>query len=76
MILIGFDASKALKDAIRSGEVAGAITQNPVGMGYKSVEAAVKIINGESVPSFIDTGFYWYDASNMDEPHIAVLLYD
>ncbi|MDD4493959.1 MAG: ABC transporter substrate-binding protein [Eubacteriales bacterium] len=74
--IIGFDSSKALKDAIRSGEIAGAITQDPVAMGYKAVEAVVKLVNGEKIPEIIDTGCYWYDASNMDEDHIAPLLYD
>lgn len=76
IIIIGFDSSKALKDAVRAGEIAGAITQDPIGMGYKSVEAAVKLIRGESVEKFIDTGAYWYDSTNMDEDHIAPLLYD
>lgn len=76
VMIIGFDSSKAMKKAIRAGEIAGAITQNPIGMGYKSVEAAVKLINGEEVPKIIDTGCYWYDRTNMDEEHIAPLLYD
>ena len=74
--LVGFDSSAAMKDGVRSGEIIGAITQDPVGMGYKTVEAAVKLCKGESVDSFIDTGCYWYDSSNMDEKHIAPLLYD
>ena len=45
-------------------------------MGYKSIEAAVKLANGEEVEDFIDTGCYWYDASNMDDENIAPLLYD
>lgn len=74
--LIGFDSSAAMKEAIRSGEIVGAITQNPIGMGRAAVETAVKLINGEEVPEFIDTGCCWYDASNMDDPEIAPLLYD
>ncbi|MDR1852321.1 MAG: ABC transporter substrate-binding protein [Propionibacteriaceae bacterium] len=74
--LVGFDSGKAQLDAIRSGEMAGAITQDPVGMGKKVVEAAVKAIKGETLPSFIDTGFYWYDKSNIDDPTIAAVLYD
>ena len=65
-----------MKEAIRNGQIAGAITQDPIGMGYKSIEAAVKLVNGEKVESFIDTGCYWYDADNMDDPQIAPLLYD
>ncbi|MBQ0145762.1 MAG: ABC transporter substrate-binding protein [Lachnospiraceae bacterium] len=76
VIIIGFDSSAALKEGIRNGEIAGAITQDPVGMGYKSVEAVVKALKGESLPEFIDTGCYWYDKTNMDDPKIAPLLYD
>ena len=76
IMLVGFDSSAAMKDGIRTGEIVGAITQDPVGMGYKTVEAAVKLLNGEQVDSFIDTGCYWYDASNMDAHHVATLLYD
>lgn len=77
VLLVGFDSSKALKDGIRSGEIAGAITQNPVAMGYKTVEAAVKLMNGEDLgTNFIDSGFAWYNAENMDSPEIAPCLYD
>lgn len=76
IVVIGYDAGKQQKDAVRSGAEAGAITQNPVGIGYKCVEAAVKALNGESVPKVIDTGFFWYDASNMDEEQFIPLLYD
>ena len=62
-------------DAVRSGVESGAITQDPIGIGYKCVEAAVKAINGETLPKTIDTGFHWYDASNIDAADIAPLLY-
>lgn len=76
IVVIGYDSGKAQMDAIRSGVMAGAITQNPVGIGYKSVEAAVKAINGEELPEEIDTGFYWYDATNIDSEEIKPLLYE
>ena len=56
--------------------MAGAITQNPVGIGYEAVKAAVKAINGESLPKEVDTGFYWYDKTNIDDPKIKPNLYD
>jgi ribose transport system substrate-binding protein len=74
--LVGFDSGQAQLDAIRSGEMAGAITQNPVGMGAEVVKAAIKAINGETLPKTIDTGFYWYDQSNIDDPTIAACLYE
>nr|WP_217509801.1 MULTISPECIES: ABC transporter substrate-binding protein [unclassified Herbaspirillum] len=76
IIIIGYDSGKQQTDAIREGIMAGAITQNPVGIGYKTVEAAVKAIKGEKLPKIIDTGFYWYDKSNIDDPKIKAVLYD
>ncbi|WP_016834413.1 ABC transporter substrate-binding protein [Herbaspirillum lusitanum] len=76
VVIIGFDSGKQQKDAIRDGQMAGAITQNPVGIGYKTVEAAVKALKGEKLPKIIDTGFYWYDKSNIADPKIAAVLYD
>ncbi|WP_170775702.1 ABC transporter substrate-binding protein [Ruegeria lacuscaerulensis] len=76
LVIIGYDSGKAQKDAIKSGLMAGAITQNPVGIGYETVKAAVSALKGEEVPALIDTGFYYYDASNMDDPKIAAVLYD
>jgi ribose transport system substrate-binding protein len=75
IVVIGYDSGQAQMDAIRSGAEAGAVTQDPIGIGYKSVEAAVKALNGVSVPKNIDTGFHWYDKTNIDDPAIAALLY-
>ena len=76
IVIVGYDSGKLQKDAIRDGTMAGAITQNPVGIGYKTVEAAVKALKGEKLPKIIDTGFYWYDKTNIDDPKIAAVLYD
>ena len=76
VMVIGYDSGTQQKEAIRSGAMAGAITQNPVGIGYETVKAAVEAIKGEKVEKSIDTGFYWYDKSNIDAPEIAAVLYD
>jgi ribose transport system substrate-binding protein len=76
VVIIGYDSGAQQKQAIRDGLMAGAITQNPVGIGYKTVEAAVKATKGEAVEKNIDTGFYFYDKSNIDSPEIAAVLYD
>lgn len=73
--IIGFDSGKAQIDAIKDGTMAGAITQNPVGIGEETVKAAMKAIKGESLPKVIDTGFFWYDKTNIDDPKIAAVLY-
>ena len=76
LVVIGYDSGKAQTDAVRSGLMAGAITQDPIGIGYKTVDAAVKAIKGEQLPKNIDTGFYWYDKTNIDDPKIKAVLYD
>jgi ribose transport system substrate-binding protein len=76
LVIIGYDSGKQQKQAIRDGLMAGAITQNPVGIGYKTVEAAVKALKGEKLEKVIDTGFFYYDKSNMEDPKIAAVLYD
>jgi len=76
IVVIGFDSGKAQLDYIRDGTIAGAITQNPVGIGYQTVQSAVKALKGETLPKVIDTGFYYYDKTNIDDPKIAAVLYN
>lgn len=73
--IVGFDSGAAQINAIKDGTMAGAITQDPIGIGKSVVESAYKLANGESVEEFIDTGSYWYDKSNIDDPEIAAVLY-
>jgi ribose transport system substrate-binding protein len=73
--IVGFDSGKAQIDAIKNGTMAGAITQNPVGIGEQTVSAAMKVIRGEEVPKVIDTGYFWYDKTNIDDPKIQAVLY-
>ncbi|ALE93827.1 LacI family transcriptional regulator [Arthrobacter alpinus] len=76
LIIVGFDSGKAQMDAIKEGLMSGAVTQNPVGIGYETVKAAVAAIKGEKVEKVIDTGFYWYDKANIADPKIAANLYE
>jgi ribose transport system substrate-binding protein len=75
IVVVGYDSGQAQIDAINSGLMAGAITQNPIGIGQQCVDAAVKAINGETLPKTIDTGFYWYDKTNINNPEIQAVLY-
>ena len=76
LVLIGYDSGKEQKEAIISGLMAGAITQNPVGIGKCVVDSAVKALKGETLPKTVDTGFYWYDKTNITDPKVAAVLYD
>jgi ribose transport system substrate-binding protein len=74
--LVGFDSGKAQIDAIKDGSMAGAVTQDPINMGRELVKAAMKAIKGQSQPKTIDTGFYWYDKTNVDDAKIKPMLYE
>jgi ribose transport system substrate-binding protein len=75
VVVIGYDSGQQQMDAIRAGTEAGAITQDPIGIGFKCVEAAVNALKGQTLSKNIDTGFKWYDKTNIDNPDIAALLY-
>ena len=75
LLVVGFDAGKSQKDAVSSGAFLGSVTQDPYQMGYQAVTLAVQAADGQSVQD-VDTGSHWYNADNIDDPTIAVLLYD
>ena len=75
VIGVAFDSGTMIKDAIKDGRLAGAVTQSPVAIGYQTVQLAVKAAKGESV-SDVDTGCEWYNAENIENPEIADNLYD
>lgn len=75
VLVAGFDAGAPQKNAVRNGWFVGSVTQDPYRIGYLAVELAVKAANGEEVMD-VDTGAQWYTKENIDEPNIAMLVYD
>jgi ribose transport system substrate-binding protein len=56
----------ALK-AIKAGEMAASMAQDPARMGSEGVELAVKVVQGETVPEFIPIDGVLITADNVDE---------
>jgi ribose transport system substrate-binding protein len=75
VVAVGYDSGQQQIDAIKSGVMAGAITQNPVGIGAKCVDAAFDALAGKTLGKNIDTGYFWYDKTNIDKPEIQAVLY-
>jgi ribose transport system substrate-binding protein len=74
--VVGFDSGQAQIDGINSGLMAGAITQDPMGIGRCTLENAVKAAKGETIEKTVfDTGSYWYDKTNVNDPKIQAMLY-
>lgn len=76
IIVVGFDAGKNQKNAVKQQWFYGSVTQDPYMIGYYAVELAVKAINGETIDEIVDTGCQFYTYENMDADNIAPLLYD
>lgn len=59
-VFLGFDGGAAVCEAIAGGDATFAnyisVAQNAYDMGYKAVETAVKVVNGETVEDFVDSG--------------------
>lgn len=72
---VGFDSGQGQINAIKEGRMAGAITQNPLAIGRQVVRAAIEAIKGRKLPKVINTGYYWYDQRNIDDPKIQSVLY-
>jgi len=75
LVVAGFDAGAAQKNAVRNGWFYGSVTQDPYHIGYYAVEMAVAAAKGETVADK-DTGAQWYNADNIEDEMIALLVYD
>lgn len=64
--VIGYDAIPAALNAIKAGEFAGTIAQFPAEMGEMGVQAVLKLVNGESIPEYNQTGSKLIFAANVD----------
>ena len=55
-IFLGFDGQQAACESVLNGELSMTAAQNSYDIGYKAVETMVKILQGETVDKFVDTG--------------------
>jgi ribose transport system substrate-binding protein len=65
--VLGYDAISAALEAVEEGKMSGTVAQFPAEMGIQGVQAALKMINGESVPEVTFTKTEVIDASNVAE---------
>ncbi len=56
MPVIGADGINEMIELIEEEKLPGTVAQNPYEMGFLSVEAVMKVLNGEKVDSNIDSG--------------------
>ena len=73
--LVGFDISEEQIAAMKNGEIAGLVVQNPFGMGYASVVAAARTVLQSGNEAVVDTGYIWVTKDNLEDESIQNMLY-
>ncbi|MBL9150579.1 MAG: substrate-binding domain-containing protein [Phycisphaerae bacterium] len=72
--LVGFDASEALVQGLREGQIDALVVQNPFRMGELAVKAMADALAKKPVEKRIDTGCTLVTKSTMDEPAVKEIL--
>lgn len=72
--LVGFDSSKNLVEALRSGDIAALVLQDPMGMGYLGVKTMVDHLAGKPAAKRVDTALVLATKENLAEPRVKELL--
>ena len=75
VMVVGFDADEEEKKALSDGRVEGLIVQNPFGMGYATVVAAARAALDMGNEAFVNTGYTWVTADNLEDESIQKMLY-
>lgn len=71
---VGFDASQKLVQGLRDGQVDALVVQNPWRMGQLAVTTMASVLEGKSVPAFVDTGVVLATPQNMEQPDVQQVL--
>lgn len=71
---VAFDAGDSLIQAMRDGSIHGLIAQDPYGMGYEGVQAALAVRAGKTVEKRIPTRVVSITPENLDSEEIQTLI--
>ncbi len=66
IIVVGFDAIGDAREAIRTGKMDGSIAQHPYDMGRLAIENAKKVIDGQTIPSYIPVNIDLITKENLE----------
>lgn len=75
VMVVGFDADEEEMKALSDGRIDGLIVQNPFGMGYATVVAAARAALDMGNEVYVNTGYTWVTADNLEDESIQKMLY-
>lgn len=73
--VVAYDASPEEIEALKKGEIAGLVVQQPFEMGYKGVEYIIAAKQGKKVPKDVYVPITVVTKENMNRPEIQKVLY-
>jgi ribose transport system substrate-binding protein len=74
VVAVAYDSDPEEVSALKSGALKALVLQDPFGMGYKGCTTAVTILEGGTVPKYVDTGCTAVTQVNMNDKNIQDLL--
>jgi ribose transport system substrate-binding protein len=74
IVAVAYDSDPEEVSALKSGALKALILQDPYGMGYKGCATAVTLLEGGTVPKYVDTGVVAVTQANMNDKKILDLL--
>jgi ribose transport system substrate-binding protein len=75
VVAIGFDGNADLQGFVKDGTIEAIAVQSAYQMGFLGVKTAVEVIQGKTVPKFLDTGVVMVTKQNIDKPEAKNVLY-
>ncbi|MGY4675556.1 substrate-binding domain-containing protein [Ursidibacter arcticus] len=75
IVAVGFDGNSDLQNFVRDGTLDGIVVQSSYQMGYKGIDTIGKLIKGEKVEKFIDTGVVYVTKDNIASEEAKGVLY-
>jgi ribose transport system substrate-binding protein len=67
VVVVGTDGVPTALSAVRNGELAATITPFPFYQGYWALEAATRLVGGESIPLWVETPDQVVTRENVDQ---------
>ena len=74
LVAVAYDSDPEEVSALKIGALKALILQDPYGMGYKGCATTVTLLDGGTVPKYIDTGVVAVTQANMNDNNILDLL--
>lgn len=74
VVVVGFNSDEKELAYIKTHVLDGTVIQNPYMMGYVGVRYAKRAINGDSVPSRMDTGAVFVNAENINDDFVQLMI--